>query len=83
MADTIHASNGQSLDANPIQRAVQRTADTLSAASEYLRTNDAETILEDAGSWLRRHPAEAIAGALVLGVFAGRFLFRDKPSPDR
>jgi hypothetical protein len=65
---------------NPVRRVADRTAKTLSSAADYIRSHDAETIWNDFNGVLRRHPAESLAAALVLGVIIGRLIYNNGSS---
>jgi hypothetical protein len=65
---------------NPIRRVADRTARTLSSAADYIRNHDAQTIWSDFSAVLRRHPAESLAAALVLGVIIGRLIYNNDSS---
>ena len=53
---------------------VDMAAETAQQASHYLENHDFDEIAADAGELVKRHPATVFAGALVLGLLAGRFI---------
>jgi ElaB/YqjD/DUF883 family membrane-anchored ribosome-binding protein len=44
--------------------------------SEYLREHRADEVLDDVSGYVRKHPVQAIGGAVVTGVVIGRLLKR-------
>ena len=51
-------------------------ADRLQATADYLRETDIRSIFEDVQNFVRRYPAQALAGAAVLGFLVARGLSR-------
>lgn len=51
-------------------------ADRLQATADYVRENNLESIFEDLQNVVRRYPAQALAGAAILGFFVARGLSR-------
>jgi ElaB/YqjD/DUF883 family membrane-anchored ribosome-binding protein len=54
-----------------------QAADSLGATANYLRENKMGDMMADVEAYLKAHPAQALAGAAVLGFLAGRMLRRD------
>jgi ElaB/YqjD/DUF883 family membrane-anchored ribosome-binding protein len=52
------------------------TADRLGATATYVRDHRLRDVLSDIESFIKAHPAEALAVAAVAGFFAGRALRR-------
>jgi len=52
----------------------EQAADRAEQLGDYLRRSDADRILQDVEDWGRRQPWAVIAGGVVLGVVASRFL---------
>jgi gas vesicle protein len=57
----------------PAQLAEQ-AADRVESVGSYLRDNDADRILHDVEDFARRQPMAVVAGGLLLGFAASRFL---------
>jgi ElaB/YqjD/DUF883 family membrane-anchored ribosome-binding protein len=51
-----------------------RVADGLERTAGYLREHDSAEMWSDAESFIKEHPLQACAGALVAGFFVGRVL---------
>lgn len=51
-------------------------ADHLQATADYVRENDFESIFGDLQNVVRRYPAQALAGAAILGFLVARGLSR-------
>jgi ElaB/YqjD/DUF883 family membrane-anchored ribosome-binding protein len=51
-----------------------KVADTMERSAEYLREHDTEQILDDLEQYVRKHPVQALAGAVVGGFIIGRLL---------
>jgi ElaB/YqjD/DUF883 family membrane-anchored ribosome-binding protein len=60
--------DGLRADANEkVARTIDRTAD-------YLREHDSEQLFGDVKAYVRKHPVQAVAGAIVGGVILGKFI---------
>jgi ElaB/YqjD/DUF883 family membrane-anchored ribosome-binding protein len=61
-----------------ISRGQEQISSTTSSAvgqtSGYLREHNPGEVIRDVGSYARRHPYQAIGGAVVTGVVIGRLL---------
>jgi ElaB/YqjD/DUF883 family membrane-anchored ribosome-binding protein len=70
-ADTLHrrAENfeGVRADAN------ERVAETIDRTADYLKEHDSEQLFGDVKSYIRKHPMQAVAGAVVGGMLLGKF----------
>jgi hypothetical protein len=64
----------------PHGRLADAAADRMEQVGGYLQRSDADTILSDVEDLARRQPMVVVAGGLVLGLAAARFL---KASSDR
>lgn len=53
---------------------VDMAAETAEQASRYLEDHDVDEIAQDAGEFVKRHPAVIFASVLVLGLAVGRFI---------
>ena len=51
-----------------------KVADTMERSAEYLREHDTEQIFDDLEQYVRKHPMQALAGAIVGGFLVGRLL---------
>jgi ElaB/YqjD/DUF883 family membrane-anchored ribosome-binding protein len=51
-----------------------KVADTMDRTAGYLREHDSEQILSDVERYVREHPLQAVAGAVVGGFILGRLL---------
>jgi ElaB/YqjD/DUF883 family membrane-anchored ribosome-binding protein len=51
-----------------------KVADTMERTAGYLREHDSEQILDDVERYVRQHPVQAVAGAVVGGFILGRLL---------
>lgn len=47
-------------------------ADRVEKTSEYFRERDTREVVGDVGDYVRHHPVQAAAGALVVGYMLGR-----------
>jgi ElaB/YqjD/DUF883 family membrane-anchored ribosome-binding protein len=54
-----------------------QAADGFGVSASYLRENKLGDMVADLEAYLKAHPGQALAGAVVLGFFAGRMLRRD------
>ena len=55
-------------------QASAKVADTLETASTYLRDNEAADIMDDVEQYVREHPMQALAGAVIGGFVLARVL---------
>jgi hypothetical protein len=55
-------------------KVADQAADRIERAGSYLRDSDADRILNDVEDFGRSHPWAVLAGAVVVGVAAARFL---------
>lgn len=53
-------------------------ADKLDATAQYLKTHDTSDMMAGVETWARRHPGQALGGALALGFMIGMSLKRDR-----
>jgi ElaB/YqjD/DUF883 family membrane-anchored ribosome-binding protein len=60
--------------ATSASNAAHATADKIQAAADYLREHDAKAMMEDVQDVVRRHPGQALAAAVVVGILVGRAL---------
>jgi ElaB/YqjD/DUF883 family membrane-anchored ribosome-binding protein len=67
---SLHSGTDQFSDAG------HYAADRLQATADYVRETDLEGIFEDLQNFVRRHPAQALAGAAILGFLVARRLSR-------
>lgn len=51
-----------------------KVADTMERTAGYLREHDSEQIIDDVERYVRQHPVQAVAGAVVGGFILGRLL---------
>jgi ElaB/YqjD/DUF883 family membrane-anchored ribosome-binding protein len=51
----------------------ERVAETFDRGADYLREHDTEQFLGDVKSYVRKHPMQAVAGAIVGGLLLGKF----------
>jgi ElaB/YqjD/DUF883 family membrane-anchored ribosome-binding protein len=51
----------------------ERIAGTFDKGADYLREHDSEQLFGDVKEYVRKHPAQAIAGAVVGGLLLGKF----------
>ncbi len=51
-----------------------KVADTMEKTAGYLRENDTTAILDDVETYVREHPMQALAGAIIGGFVIGRVL---------
>ncbi|MCC6381518.1 MAG: hypothetical protein IT304_03370, partial [Dehalococcoidia bacterium] len=51
-----------------------KAADTMEKTASYLREHDTDEIWKDMESFVKDHPMQAAAGALVAGFVLGRLL---------
>jgi ElaB/YqjD/DUF883 family membrane-anchored ribosome-binding protein len=55
-------------------QASARVADTMEKGAGYLREHDTQDMMEDLEKFVREHPVQALAGAIVGGFIIGRAL---------
>lgn len=73
VADTMgRAADQLSRGSSGLSDTMGRTADKMAAGADYLRSNSGGQIWGDCEAFLRRHPLESIAAAVVVGVLVGR-----------
>jgi ElaB/YqjD/DUF883 family membrane-anchored ribosome-binding protein len=51
-----------------------KAADTMERGASYLREHDTQEIVDDVEKYVREHPMQALAGAVVGGFIIGRIL---------
>lgn len=51
-----------------------KAADTMERGATYLREHDTQEIIDDVERYVREHPMQALAGAVVGGFLIGRIL---------
>jgi ElaB/YqjD/DUF883 family membrane-anchored ribosome-binding protein len=51
-----------------------KVADTVERGAEYLRDHDSQQLMDDLERFVRDHPMQAVAGAVVGGFILGRLL---------
>ncbi len=78
-ADTVDSTAAMLRDradqfASTTSRAVHNVTDKLQSAADYIRDNDARAMMDDVADFMRRHPAQSLAAAAVVGFLAGRAL---------
>jgi ElaB/YqjD/DUF883 family membrane-anchored ribosome-binding protein len=61
------------VDGMPAQ-AGTKVADTMERTAGYLREHDTNEIVDDLERYVREHPVQAVAGAIVGGFVIGRIL---------
>ena len=61
---------------------VDRAASELEQFSGQLRDQDVDQLLQDVEGFARRQPAVFVGGAVMLGLFAARFLRSSRPTFD-
>jgi ElaB/YqjD/DUF883 family membrane-anchored ribosome-binding protein len=54
--------------------AAERTAEGMHAAAGYLREHETREIWDDVEHYVRAHPVQAVAAAVVTGIVVGRVL---------
>ena len=78
-ADTVDSTAAMLRDradqfASTTSHAVHNVTDKLQSAADYIRDNDARAMMDDVADFMRRHPAQSLAAAAVVGFLAGRAL---------
>jgi hypothetical protein len=73
-AATALRGTADKLAENPASPFVEKTADRLDQASDYLRTSTPDQILRTAKTFAWREPVLFLTGAFAMGVLAARFL---------
>jgi ElaB/YqjD/DUF883 family membrane-anchored ribosome-binding protein len=63
----------ENMDGMPAQ-AGTKVADTMERTAGYLREHDSAEIMDDIEQYVREHPMQAVAGAIVGGFLIGRIL---------
>lgn len=63
----------QSAEGMPAE-AGTKVADTMERTAGYLREHDTNEILDDMETYVREHPMQAVAGAVLGGFIIGRIL---------
>jgi hypothetical protein len=59
---------------DPVAKGMERAADKVESAGDWLRDSDGDAILRDVEDFGRRNPLAVIAGGLALGFAASRLL---------
>ena len=71
LADSLHRRaehfDGIRGDAN------ERVAETIDRTADYLKEHDTQQVVGDVQSFVRKHPALAIGGAIIGGLLFGKF----------
>jgi len=70
--DAASTVRGHSYGDGRIREIAGRTAEYMSAASDYMRTHDVTDMRHDLENLARRHPTQFVVGALVFGMLVGR-----------
>jgi ElaB/YqjD/DUF883 family membrane-anchored ribosome-binding protein len=52
----------------------QKVADTMERTAGYLREHDTQELMDDLERYVREHPMQAVAGAVIGGFLIGRIL---------
>lgn len=74
-ANAFHQTARNFQEESPnISRYVDRVADKIEGAAQYLRENDMKTLLEDSKRFIKSRPALVFGVAVAIGVIAARFL---------
>jgi ElaB/YqjD/DUF883 family membrane-anchored ribosome-binding protein len=73
-AERLHAVGDRVPDR--VTRFTHSAADRLSATARYVRSHSTREVVADVESYVRSHPAQALAIVAVAGFFAGRALRR-------
>lgn len=55
---------------------LDKAADRMHEASRFFRDKNADTIRDDVKGLVKKHPAQTVAGAVILGFLFGRILSR-------
>jgi ElaB/YqjD/DUF883 family membrane-anchored ribosome-binding protein len=75
LADSFRRSGEQLRQQQPmLADGMNQVADRVEGVSDYLRTHDVRTIVNDVQDYARREPYMVIGGALALGFLAARVL---------
>jgi ElaB/YqjD/DUF883 family membrane-anchored ribosome-binding protein len=59
-----------------IEYAADTVRDQVDNTVEYFRSRDAKRMLNDLTGYVKSHPAQALAGAVIVGFVAARLLRR-------
>ena len=51
----------------------EKVAATIDRTADYLHGHDSEQLFGDVKSYVRRHPLQAVAGAIIGGLVLGKF----------
>jgi ElaB/YqjD/DUF883 family membrane-anchored ribosome-binding protein len=68
------AGQGLRQERPEIASLVDTTAQRVEDAAGYLRDHEARQVIDEAQNYARRQPAMVVAGAVAVGLLAGRFL---------
>lgn len=63
---------------NAVVNATNRSAEKLEKTAEYLRSHDAEAMLDDTKTLVKRHPTQSMIVAVALGFLLGRALTHNR-----
>jgi ElaB/YqjD/DUF883 family membrane-anchored ribosome-binding protein len=55
-------------------KAGEKTADAMEKTANYLREKDTQQIMDDVERYVKEHPVQAVAGAVVSGFILARIL---------
>ena len=73
VAETLRDRAGQYEDLR--SDAGERVADTFDRGADYLREHDSQQMFGDVKTYVRDHPLQAVAGAVIGGLLLGKFFF--------
>jgi hypothetical protein len=71
-AETIHAKAGSVPGGARMERAAHSVANGIETTASYLRDHRVSEMKDDLVSACRKHPAQALVSALVIGFVIGR-----------
>ena len=54
----------------------RKAVDQFNAATDYIRGHDVSAMMDDAKSWVRAHPTQALIAAVALGFVAAAVIRR-------
>ena len=82
LADEVRREGSSAVDraadlaSEAVDRAAEVASRATSRATEYLRNRDVRGLVDDAGAYVKRHPAQALIAAAALGFVAAAWLRR-------
>jgi ElaB/YqjD/DUF883 family membrane-anchored ribosome-binding protein len=73
-AEQMRSRTNAAESEGPKEKVITRAADTMDKSAQYLEEHEPREMWDDFEKFVREHPMQAAAGALVAGLVVGRIL---------